>query len=143
MRQFGFNGKNKEIKRLLQKLSPMFELTSHIRPRLLLAALPVDAKPIVFGLLYHTERKAFRSCLRFGLARQPEFVRCTRWKPWANRASIAARYTTILQGFDSVASQLGTHDVLRLDFAARATDTEILTALFASPIASVVMEESV
>ncbi len=143
MWQFGFNGENKEIKRLLRKLSPVFELTPHIRPRLLLAALPVNAKPIVFGLLYHTKRKAFRSCLRFGLARQPEFLRCTRWKQWANRTLMATRYATILQGFDGVASQLGTHEVLRLDFAATATDTEILDALLASPIAPLVMDEGV
>lgn len=139
MGQSRFNGENKRIKVLKRKLAPVFQLTPHVRPRLLLAALTADAELIVFGLQYHTERKAFRSCLRFSLMRQPEFVRCTRWKQWATRTVVDARYATIVEGFASVASELGTREVVRLDFAATATDMAILDALLTSPIAPLVM----
>ena len=139
MWQSRFNGKSKRIKTLKRKLSPVFELTPQIRPRLLLVALTAHAELIVFGLQYHAERKAFRSCLRLNLTHQPEFVRCTRWKQWTTPAVVATRYAAIEQGFAGIASQLGTTDVLRLDFAATATDATILEALLASRIAPLVM----
>lgn len=142
MWQSRFNGDSKRVKALKRKLAPVFQLTPHVRPRLLLAALTADAELIVFGLQYHTERKAFRSCLRFSLMRQPEFVRCTRWKQWATRTVAAARYAAIAEGFASVASELGTREVVRLEFAAAATDAAILEALLASRIAPLVMSGS-
>lgn len=139
MWQCKFDGEAEKIAILISKLSPVFELTAQVRPRLLLAALTAKAELITFGLLYHTKRKAFRSCLRFALARQPEFVRCTRWRQWASQALVAARYAAIVEGFVGVASQLGTEEILRLDFAKTATDDEILEVLLTSQIAPLVI----
>jgi len=132
-----------QLRALVRKLAPVFEVTPQIRPRLLLAGVTATAELIVFGLLYHTERDAFRSCLRFQIPQQPEFMRCTRWRRWTAHSRLAARYSTIERGFTDVAAQLGTQEVIRLEFAATATDTDILNTVLASPLASLVPDGQV
>ena len=72
-------------------LQPLLELTPVIRPRLLLAAPVAGVGPVLLALLYHREKDAFQSRLRFRLPGQSEFLRRTKWRSFPDPTSLQRR----------------------------------------------------
>lgn len=121
---------------VLQRLHPLLELTSLIRPRLLLAAPVAGVGPILLALLYHREKDAFQSRLRFRLPGQPEFLRRTKWRGFADATSLQRRREKILGDFTDLVAQVGGAGISRVEFPPDASDEEILRIVLASPIPS-------
>jgi len=121
---------------VLQKLHPLLELTPVIRPRLLLAAPVVGVGPILLALLYHREKDAFQSRLRFRLPGQPEFLRRTKWRSFPDPASLQRRREKILRDFTELVAQVGGAEMSRVEFPPGASDEEILHIVLASAIPS-------
>lgn len=121
---------------VLQKLHPLLELTPVIRPRLLLAAPAAGVGVILLALLYHREKDAFQSRLRFRLPGQPEFLRRTKWRSFLSPTSLQRRREKILRDFTDLVEKVGGSEMLQLEFPPDASDEEILRLLLTSPIPS-------
>ena len=132
----GNSGRNNEP--LLRALSPAFELTPLIRPRLLLAAPTERVGLLVLGLLYHREKDAFQSRLRFDPPGLAKFRRRTKWRQWPDRQRAAQRQESIVRLFTQLAHSVGVAEIMRLQFAAYDSDALILQQLRTSPIVSLV-----
>src|SRR5262245_55086321 len=113
---------------LLQKLYPVFELTPLIRPRLLLASLTVERVPIVMGLLYHRDKDAYQSRLRFRSATQPEYIRRTRWRHFTT-AEVNDTIQRIEQQFTKLSTSIGGESIVKVRFPLRASDEAVLERL--------------
>ena len=119
---------------LLQKLHPVLELTPVVRPRLLLAASSSELGPILLGLLYHAEKNAYQSRLRFRVPSGQEFLRRTKWRRFAAPQTLLRRQEQISRGFNAMTARIGGGVISQLEFAATASDDDILRLLLASPI---------
>lgn len=119
---------------LLQKLYPIFELTPLIRPRLLFVALTVEHVPLMLGLLYHRDKDAFQSRLRFRSATQPDYIRRTRWRHFVSTIQVNDTIQRIEQQFTALVTSVGARDIRKARFPARASDATVLRLLVASGI---------
>jgi hypothetical protein len=126
---------------LLRALSPVFELTVLIRPRLLLAAPTENLGCILVGLLYHKEKDAFQSRLRFDLPGFTHFRRRTKWKRWSGEQVFVQRQENVVQLFTRFAQSVGAAEIMHLQFAVDESDAAILRQLWASPIAAFVLRK--
>lgn len=124
------NGHKKDD--LLQKLYPVFELSSLIRPRSLWIATVVQQPPILLGLLYNTEKDAVQYRLRFQTPTQPKSFRRTRWRKLIESSVLQRSAERIQQAFATMATQIGSSETVTLQFAPGASDAEILQILFSS-----------
>lgn len=131
------NGKRKD-EALLHALYPAFELTVLIRPRLLLVAPTGSVGLMILGLLYHAEKDAFQSRLRFDPPGLTKFCRRTKWKQWSDEYIVAERQENIVQLFTRLAHSTGVVEIVRVQFAAHDSDAMILRRLRTSPIAALV-----
>lgn len=119
---------------VLQKLHPLLELTSVIRPHLLLAA-PVDGVGLILlALLYHREKNAFQSRLRFRLPGQSEFLRRTKWRSFLDATSLQRRRGKILRDFTDLVAKVGGAEISQVEIPPDASDEEILHRILTSPI---------
>ena len=130
-------GNGKPQHSLLEQLSPLLEVTAVIRPRLLLGAALPDGEPMLLALLYHREKDAFQSRLRFSVPGNPKFLRRTKWRQWSTPATFACRREKIECDFRELVARVGGGPISQVEFAADASDAEILRALLASPFARV------
>jgi len=124
-----------EQAQLLQQLYPVFELTPLIRPRLLLVAT-VEHIPVMLGLLYHRDKDAFQTRLRFRSATQTDYLRRTRWRRFASSAQVKDTIQKIEQQFTELVVNMGASDILKAHFPARASDATVLRLLLASGIST-------
>jgi hypothetical protein len=131
----GGNGKPQHP--LLEQLSPLLEVTAVIRPRLLLGAALPDGEPMLLALLYHREKDAFQSRLRFSIPGNPQFLRRTKWRQWSNPFTFARRREKIERDFCELGAKVG-GAISQVEFPPDASDEEILRALLASPFAQMV-----
>ncbi|HEV8717158.1 MAG TPA: hypothetical protein VGX03_30605 [Candidatus Binatia bacterium] len=119
---------------LLAKLSPVLEVTAHIRPRLLLVASFRDEGHVMMGVLYHIRKDAFQSRLRFRSSTYPDFSRRARWKRFTDPQAFETWKQEIVKEFATLAANLGAESTIRLEFLPPASDEEILQLLFSSPL---------
>ena len=130
-KDLGGNGKPQHP--LLEQLSPLLEVTAVIRPRLLLGAALPDGEPMLLALLYHREKDAFQSRLRFSVPGNPQFLRRTKWRQWSNPLTVARRREKIERDFRELVAKVGGGVISQVEFPPAASDEEILHVLLASP----------
>ena len=126
---------------VLQQLHPLLELTPVVRPRFLLGAPVVGVGPILLALLYHRDKDAFQSRLRFHLPGQPQFLRRTKWRTFADAASLHRRRDKILRDFRDLVTKVGGTDMVQVEFPPDASDADVLQRILASAIPSLLPEQ--
>lgn len=131
-------GNGKPQHPLLEQLSPLLEVTAVIRPRLLLGAALPDGEPMLLALLYHREKDAFQSRLRFSVPGNPQFLRRTKWRQWSTPVTFARRREKIERDFRELVARVGGGPISQVEFAPDASDADILHALLTSPFAQMV-----
>jgi hypothetical protein len=124
-----------ERKAVLRALKPVVELTPRVRPLLLIATrLPADESTVLFGILFHQEKAAFQSRLRFRYSPgHQEILRATTWTPFPDRQAFEQHKGRVIQAFDTMAVTLG-GKAAKLEFAPGASDEAVLQALRSSGI---------
>jgi len=119
---------------LLTALYPVVEVSTLIRPRLLLAALLTATEHIIMGVLYHTKNDAFQARLRFSSSIPLPFFRSTPWQPVAERRVLEEWQQKVSTEFAVLASHLGAESTISLQFLPGASEIDIRDILLASPL---------
>jgi hypothetical protein len=119
---------------LLTRLYPVMEVSTLIRPRLLLAALLTATEHIIMGVLYHTKNDAFQARLRFSSSIPLPFFRSTPWQPVIEGQLLEELQQKVSTEFAVLATRLGAESTIRLQFVPEASEMDIRDILLASPL---------